>query len=466
MQTLLTGVAGGLAAFHHELLLFAAVFFAIGLVDELAVDILYGWHRLTGRLSTPRLPKSALDEHRLSGICAVFIPAWQETEVIGPTLDHALDVWPDRDLRIYVGCYRNDAATIASVMTSARGDPRVRVVIVGEDGPTCKSHCLNRLYAALCEDEARSGVPAHMVVLHDAEDMVDPAALALLDYSAANYDFVQLPVMALPPSDSRWIASHYSDEFAESHAKAMTVRNVLGCAIPGAGVGCAIARPMLGQLAAQSGDGPFAQGALTEDYELGLRIAALGGRSRFLRVRTDDGRLVATRAYFPSTIESAVRQKTRWTHGIALQGWDRLGWGGSLAQHWMTLRDRRGPLAALLLGLGYGLVGLAMVTHFLADMGVVAPAVLSPGLKALLLVTFAGLVWRIAMRGLFTAREYGLRQGLLAMPRVLVSNIIAIMSGRRAMLAYWRSLKGAPVLWDKTEHSRHPVLSLRKEKSA
>ena len=466
MQTLLTGVAGGLAAFHHELLLFAAVFFAIGLVDELAVDILYGWHRLTGRLTTPRLPASALDEHRLSGICAVFIPAWQETEVIGPTLDHALDVWPDRDLRIYVGCYRNDAATIASVMTSARGDPRVRVVIVGEDGPTCKSHCLNRLYAALCEDEARSGVPAHMVVLHDAEDMVDAAALPLLDHAMWNSEFVQLPVMALPPSDSRWVASHYSDEFAESHGKSMVVRDLIGCAVPGAGVGCAISRKMLAKLADEAGEKPFNEDSLTEDYELGLRIHLLGGRGRFLRLRTHAGRLVATRAYFPDQIAQSVRQKTRWTHGIALQGWDRLGWEGNLVQRWMMLRDRKGPLASLLLGLAYLLVLVGIVTHLASEAGLAAEFEPSPALRMLLLVTSAGLFWRVFVRAVFAGREYGWRQGLLAIPRVVVSNVIAIMSGQRALIAYIRSLRGAPVIWEKTEHKAHPTLAPRQEELA
>ena len=59
-------------------------------------------------------------------------------------------------------------------------------------------------------------------------------------------------------------------------------------------------------------------------------------------MRTAGGRLIATRAHFPDTLAAAVRQKTRWTHGLALQGWDRLGWQGNAIQRWMTFRDRRG----------------------------------------------------------------------------------------------------------------------------
>ena len=458
--------AGGLASLQQELLLFAAVFFAIGLVDEFAVDAIYAWNRIRGRIATPQVDEAMLATRPLSGQAAVFIPTWQEAEVIGPTIAHALEAWPYRELRIYVGCYRNDAATIASVSAVARGDSRVRLVIVGADGPTCKANCLNRLYAALHEDELRSGRRAHMVVLHDAEDMVDPAALPLLDHAIWNSDFVQLPVMALPPSDSRWIASHYSDEFAEAHAKTMVVRDYLGCAIPGAGVGCAIARPMLTRLAKANEGMPFSEQSLTEDYELGLKIHALGGKGRFLRLRTEQRRLIATRAYFPSDVGQSVRQKTRWTNGIALQGWDRLGWSGSLVQRWMTMRDRRGPLAAVLLALAYALVLSGGGLHLASDAGWLEPARLTPFLRGLLWLTFAGLLWRLASRALFTAREYGLRQGALAIPRTLVSNVIAIMSGRRALAAYVASLRGAPFVWEKTEHRSHPVTAGLQEQGA
>src|SRR5690606_12499318 len=98
---------------------------------------------------------------------------------------------------------------------------------------------------------------------------------------------------------------------------------------------------------------PFEVDSLTEDYELGMRIRSLGGQSRFLRMRGEDGTLIATRACFPARIDHAVRQKARWMHGIAFQGWDRLGWTGGTGEYWMRLRDRRGPLTALVLFAGY-----------------------------------------------------------------------------------------------------------------
>lgn len=179
-----------LALAEHELLLFAGVFFLLGLADELAVDCTWAWLRLNGRARTFRIHR---EDHRaadLAGRAALFIPAWMEEQVISTTIVHALSVWPQRDLRLYVGCYRNDPATAEAILAGARYDPRVRLVVHDRDGPTTKADCLNRLYAAMEADERRCGVPFRMVLQHDAEDMVDPAGLGLLDAALSRADFV------------------------------------------------------------------------------------------------------------------------------------------------------------------------------------------------------------------------------------------------------------------------------------
>jgi adsorption protein B len=301
-----------LALVEHELLLFAGVFFLVGLVDELAMDCLWLWFRLTGRARTLRIHR---DNHRsapLSGPAALFIPAWKEDRVLATTVSYALKVWPQPELRCYVGCYRNDADTTAALIAGVSHDPRLRLVIHDQDGPTTKADCLNRLYEAMEADERREGMRFRMVLQHDAEDMVDPAALGLLDAALDRADFVQLPVLPEPQRASRWIGSHYCEEFAEAHAKAMVVRGELGLGLPGAGIGCAFSRELLGQIANRTaGQGPFSKDSLTEDYELGLAFKAAGGKAWFLRARGEDGRLVATRACFPASLPQAVRQKAR-----------------------------------------------------------------------------------------------------------------------------------------------------------
>lgn len=461
------GLWQGLALLQHELLLFAGVFFLVGALDDLAVDMAWVWLKLRGRAVTARRNRAALQQRALAGPVAALIPAWREAAVIGHTIRHLLDTWPQASLRLYVGCYRNDPATIRAVIDAARGDTRLRLVVHGREGPTTKADCLNRLFAAITLDEERSAERFAMLVFHDAEDMVDPAALGLLDETiAGGADFVQLPVEPLVPRHHGWLArhigSHYLEEFAEAHGKAMVVRDGLGAGLPGAGVGCAASRRALDLLVArqraESGTGlPFASDSLTEDYELGLAIAAAGGRCRFVRARGEDGRLIATRAFFPHRFDTVVRQKTRWVLGISLQGWDRVGWEGGVSEYWMRARDRRGPLTALVLLIGYLLVILTALQGLLIALGLAPPPQITSLLVVVLAANGVAFLWRIAMRFAFTTREYGAAEGAWAILRLPLANVIAIIAGRRAVFAYARTLRGGTAQWDKTDHDAHPT---------
>lgn len=457
---LLPVLLGGLRLVEHELLLFASFWFVIGALDELAVDLGWIWLKLTGRGSDFRVPPG-VEVGRLSGRAAVFVPAWHEAEVIGPMVAHTLEAWRQDGLTLYVGCYRNDPETLSAAMEAARGDMRLRLVVHDRLGPTTKADCLNRLYAALIEDEQRLGEEYATIILHDAEDEVHPAALALIDRALTEADFVQIPVRPEPQRGSPWVAGHYTDEFAEAHGKVLVLRDAIGAAIPAAGVGCGFGRQTLARIAAmrvaEGGDGPFASECLTEDYELGVLVARTGGRSRFLRVRDRNGDLVATRAFFPHTLEESVRQKTRWIHGIALQGWDRLGWAGRPADLWMAMRDRRGPMMALVLAAAYLLFVMEGLFQLARLLGWHDLAPVTNELKLMLTITTFAVAWRAVWRFGFTAHEYGLWEGLRSVLRMPVANLIAILAGRRALFAYIRVLRGEIVHWDKTRHHAHPA---------
>jgi adsorption protein B len=454
------GLLGGLQFIEHELLVFASFWFILAAVDELAVDLCWLRLRLTRRVRDGHLPKD-YELRPLSGRPAVLVPAWHEADVIGEMIAHTLRAWPQEELTLFVGCYCNDAPTLAAAMAGAGDDPRVRLVVHGRLGPTTKADCLNRIYAALCAEEECSGRPFTSVIMHDAEDMVHPAALPVIDRVLADVHFVQLPVRPEPQPGSHWVAGHYADEFTEAHAKALVVRDALGAAIPAAGVGCGFAREALAKLAESrrtgGEDGPFSSECLTEDYELGLLLSSDGGTGRFLRLRDSAGELVATRAFFPNTLDAAVRQKARWVHGIAFQGWDRLGWSGRPIDIWMALRDRRGPLTAIVLAAAYGLIVIEAALSVARLLGWHDSMAVSPALRFMLSISFAGFVWRATWRFGFTAGEYGIAEGLRAVFRIPIANIIAIMAGRRALLAYFRALRGARPDWDKTLHSAHPA---------
>ena len=445
---------------ERELLLFAGFWLAIGLLDELAVDLAWFWLKVSGRARTRSLPPG-YGQAPLAGPMAVFIPAFAESAVIGTTIRHLLQTWQQSALRLYVGCYRNDPATLAAAVAAARNDPRLRLVLLAGHGPTTKADCLNRLYAALQADEQRSGRRFRGVILHDAEDMVHPAALEVIDTALAAVDFVQLPVRPVVDNDNRWVSGHYADEFTEDHAKAMVVRDALGLPLPAAGVGCGLSRSALDRLVAiqPAGrqHGPFSAEALTEDYELGLILSKTGRGSAFLRLRDGDGNLVATTSYFPGSLATAVRQKTRWIHGIAFQGWDRLGWSARPLEFWMALRDRRGPLTALVLAAAYALLALDGVLGLAQIAGLVPYLPLTEAQHAFLKIGLLGLAWRAGLKFLLVGHEYGWPEGLRATLRIPVANVIAIMAGRRAIASYVRSLAGEPVRWHKTEHLAHPA---------
>ncbi len=307
------------------------------------------------------------------------------------------------------------------------------------------------------------GVLFSCVVFQDAEDLVDPAALGLLDRAIADgIDFAQLPVEPMVQADRSWfgrhLGSHYCEEFAEAHGKVMVVRDALGAALPGAGVGCAISRDALQKLCRRRYDlRPFSEESLTEDYELGLAVGENGGTCRFVRARGDDGRLIATRAYFPARLDHVIRQKTRWVHGIALQGWDRVGWATGMVEYWMRARDRRGPLTALVLLVGYSLLALTLISWFAIELGFAEPTPISPLLTALLIANLVAFLWRALWRFVWTSSVYGPLEGLRAVIRIPLTNVISIIAGRRAVFAYVRVLMGRGIEWDKTPHVGHPA---------
>jgi adsorption protein B len=443
------GAIWAIAQATHELALFAAVGIALGGLDDLAVDLIWLARTLWRRAVVYTRYKRA-DADRLSGqgTVAVFVPAWREAAVIGPMLETALARWADADCRIYVGCYPNDPETWAVVQRVAARDPKVRLVLNPRQGPTTKADNLNAMWRALLADE----IEVVAVALHDAEDVVHPAEIGIYAALCGRFDLVQLPVLPLIERERGWwaraVSSTYADEFAESHGKQLTVREAIGAGVPSAGVGCGFSRAALGRIAARHG-APFDEGSVTEDYELGLRIREMGGRAIFVRLPGKaGGAAVAVRAHFPDTIPAAVRQKARWQAGIALSGWARLGWRGNLAEHWMRFRDRRAILAALVLLCAYVSGASWTVLNWTGH----APA-FSAAEEALFALCTGLMLWRLLVRAAFVTHAYGIGEGLRSIPRVVRGNFIAMASARRALQSYLRLARGAPLVWDKTEHS-------------
>ncbi len=443
----------------RELAVAASVGFLLGGLDDLVIDLIWLgrslWRNVTVYRRHSRADAGTLSPPTRTGRLVIVVPAWQEEAVIGGMVATALATVRHPDWRLYVGCYPNDPATLAAVTRAADGDHHVRIVVGDVPGPTTKADCLNAIWRALCADERVDG-PSKAVVLHDAEDIVHRDELTVYDSLIERFALVQIPVHARVVRgvgvSGALVSGHYCGEFAEAHAKQVVVREAIGAAVPSAGVGCAIARDTLGAIA-QPGNagGPFDPASLTEDYELGLRIGAAGGRGAFVRLRAADGAgLVAVHACFPHRIDAAVRQKARWLTGIALAGWDRLGWSGGVAERWMRMRDRRALLAALLLAAAYAaLVGWS-VSVIAAWMGARSRTVRVP--SWLVATDSTLLVWRIALRAAITARSHGWRMGLLTPLHMVIGNIVAMMAAWRALGLYAALVHHGRLRWEKTAH--------------
>ncbi|WP_082448559.1 MULTISPECIES: glycosyl transferase family protein [unclassified Sphingomonas] len=443
-------------AIVRETMLAAAIGLLIGGIDDLAVDLAYLIRALRRRWRRSRaLTLADFPVESCSARIAVLVPAWDESAVIGAMLRATIARIDHPDWRLYVGAYPNDRATIDAIAAVANGDGRIRLVLTERPGPTTKADCLNALWRAATADGVGERHPFTAMVLHDAEDVVHPGELRVYDRMLRFADTVQLPVLPLPDPASLWVSGHYIDEFSEAHGRQMPVRAALRAGLPLAGVGCAISAAMLERIAGVRGGLPFDETSLTEDYELGLTVRALGGRGLFVRVlETPGGPPVAVRAFFPATLDAAVRQKARWMTGITLAGWDRTGWqrGAGVQEHWMRMRDRRTILAIPVLALAYLALlvwGLAGTAHAIAGTTLPVP---DSAMRWLLAVNFALLAWRVLIRAILVARNYGRGQALRSVPRLLVGNGIALLAARRAIMRYLRSLRGGTLVWDKTAH--------------
>jgi adsorption protein B len=115
----------------------------------------------------------------------------------------------------------------------------------------------------------------------------------------------------------------------------------------------------------------------------------------------------------------------------------------------MRMRDRRGPLAALLLLAAYAAALLWSQLWLAEALGAPIHARVDPALVTLLIVNGWLLAWRVLMRATFTASAYGWVEGLLSIPRLVVGNVIAMLAAARAISLH---IGGGARRWDKTRH--------------
>ncbi len=226
-------------------------------------------------------------------------------------------------------------------------------------------------------------------------------------------------------------------------------------------MGAGFERNALEHLASTRGGRIFDPQCLTEDYENGFGLHALGYPQIFVPLRFPPEGLLATREYFPRHWSAAVRQRSRWVAGIALQGWELHGWRAPWKQRYWFWRDRKGLVGSLLsplanLVLLYGLAGwLAAGRNPLAwQLGRAMPLWLSGCCSATLAISIV----QLAVRMWLCSRIYGWRFAAAAPLRLPWGNLVNFTATAKAVSQFLVArAQRRSLAWVKTEHVYLPA---------
>ncbi len=463
--------------FFRLLFIFLIIVFLISGLDDLFVDLVYylrsGYRALFRRRLIRPVTREQLNACPEKPI-AMMIPAWDESAVIARMLLNTVTTLDYHNYHVFVGVYPNDEPTRLAVEKVREIYPQVSAVTTPADGPTNKADCLNWIVQGILAHEKANGVQFDIFVMHDAEDIVHPLAFKYFNHLMPRMHMIQLPVFALEWRRARWVAGIYIDEFAELHSKDLRTRELLADTVPSAGVGTALSRAAIEFLRRQHRQQVFDIRSLTEDYQLGLQLRAMQGKKIFLqqavaRVETRrhwlTGRPVqrkilepiATREFFPNHFAAAVRQRSRWIMGIAIQGW-RLGWTDSWGANYCLFRDRKGLITNLLAIAGYPIVIYWIIVWTVAWLNpdtVIPPLIESHEIYATLMWIVLGLLgWRLLNRVAAVGRSYGFVQAMLSAPRLVIGNVVNFWATVQAIRRYLHSrLSGQAPAWVKTSHA-------------
>ena len=424
-------------------------------LDDLFLDLACAaaWLRRRLHRVPPLVPPASTPEKHT----AIFVPLWREHLVIGSMLEHNVGVIRHDHYEFFIGAYPNDGKTLAAVRDAEERFPNVHLALCPHGGPTSKADCLNWIYQRMLLYEQECLAPFEVIVVHDAEDLVHPDELRWIGHYTERYGMVQIPVLPLATPPLEFTHGVYCDEFAEYQTKDMPARQLLGGFIPSNGVGTGYTRWALERAARAHNNRIFDPGCLTEDYEAGIRLHRLGCPQLFVPIHFAAGHPVATREFFPRRSRDALKQRTRWVMGNALQSWERHGWSGGWRQAYWFWRDRKGlagnPISALAnLIFVYG-VGTWMWSWHTGGVWGIRTVASQETLALLLYATLFLQVHRTAVRCACVARIYGWGFAAWAPLRMVWANWINSFATASALARDSAArLQGRPLAWFKTEH--------------
>ncbi len=450
MASFLSSLTAFFDAFVAACLFPASVAILISGLDDMVLNIICLWTRLRGR-RVKQLDQSPLPEK----LIAIFVPLWHEHVVIGGMVEHNVAAIDYDNYHFFIGAYPNDEATLDAVRDLEARFPNVHLAVCPHDGPTSKADCLNWIYQRMLLFEEHHDVQFEIVVTHDAEDLIHPEAFGQINAYSDDFEMVQIPVLPLPTPFRNVVHGIYCDEFSEWQIKDMPARQIMGSFVPSNGVGTGFTRQALEKLASADHNLIFEPACLTEDYENGLRLHKLGLKQAFVPLAASTSEIVATREFFPRTLRSATRQRTRWITGIGLQSWERHGWRGTPAQVYWFWRDRKGLLGNPLSLFSNFLFAYGLLTWLCARLAG-APWGLAQHMlpTKILLGTLLIQIIQSSVRMACVGRLYGAVFALGVPLRSVCGNWINSVATIRAVSTYFRArIRHEPLVWLKTEHA-------------
>ncbi len=273
-------------------------FLALPFFCVVALRVLALHYVLTGAFSQPQI----LDENDAASDAdlpdyAVLVPLYQEAGVIDSLLCalQRLD-YPQDKLEISLIVEEDDDLTRAAI--GCRQLPaHMRVVVVPDGQPRTKPRALNY---------ALQTAKGEFVVVYDAEDRPEPRQLRqalkmLRSDSSRRLGCVQAKLNVYNSQDS-WLCRQFTIEYTALFDAILPTLQALDFPVPLGGTSNHFSRAVLQK---SGGWDPF---NVTEDADLGIRLARLGWQVRVLNSTTWEEA--------PEHFSIWLRQRTRW-----LKGW-------------------------------------------------------------------------------------------------------------------------------------------------
>lgn len=377
-----------------------------------------------------RMPDHELPEY------TVMVALYDEAEVL-PELILALTAldYPKTKLECMLVIEDSDLATKAALLRSEL-PPFLRVVVVPEGEPRTKPRALNYALQLARGD---------FVAIFDAEDRPDPDQLlrAVAAFRAAEQDdrrsrlaCVQASLNIYNPTQS-WLSREFTVEYSSLFDALMPELQRMRWPMPLGGTSNHFPRTVLAEL---HGWDPY---NVTEDADLGIRIARLGYRVEMIDSTTWEEAPISFRLW--------LRQRTRW-----LKGWMQT-YLVHTRQPWSLVRDL-GVVRSTGFHLYSGGLILSTLVHPLFYAAIAADyafgihpgglgAILGPALWIASMGNL-GMSYLVAIViGIVTTRRRGHRLALSALVMPLYWLLISIAAYR----ALWQLYRD-PYLWEKTPH--------------